>query len=332
MNNNSVTLPGRKYCAINLSRLGYSRRDISKATNLSKKVISVLIKQRNPILTRKKRKSIITDEISRFLKVFFSRFSTYMGGSLMKATQKVNEIFGTSIKSTNPIRNWLKQNKYHHRNKIIREPYPRRIIMSRLAFCRKFLKDSNINKKILFTDEKTFQLQTNHHKGDKMWVQGKKNIVQSGILYKNVFVKISAGISFFGKTRLIFLPRKFTGRVYSDEVLPIFKEELLKHHLKYFMQDNSTIHYEKKFVVPKLTEFSEILDWPVRSPDLNPIENLWSYLSYKVKQRKAENLRQLKIIIQEEYDQIPHSMIQNLCNSFHSRLQKCVDLKGQMIS
>lgn len=77
--NNSSTLPGRKYCAINLHRHGFSRKVISKATNLSKSLISKLIKQRPTTFNRKKRKSVITNEIGRFLKVFFSKFSSYMG-------------------------------------------------------------------------------------------------------------------------------------------------------------------------------------------------------------------------------------------------------------
>ncbi len=98
------------------------------------------------------------------------------------------------------------------------------------------------------------------------------------------------------------------------------------------MQDNSKIHFEETYCLPKLNEFENILDWPARSPDLNPIENLWSYLSFKIKNRKFENQRQLKMILREEYSKVPQSIIFNLCNSFHSRLVKCIEEKGQMIS
>lgn len=328
----SSTLPGRKICAINLKRLGVSNSIISKSTGLSLSTIRNLIRNKPSNFKRKPRKTIITEEMGKFLKIFFQRFSSYMGGSLRKATNRLNEEFGTSIKSVKPVRDWLKLNKFKAKNKIIVDPYPKRIIMKRLAFCRKFSKDLAISKKILFTDEKTFQLRTKHHKSDKMWVQGTKNAVQKGIFFDNAYVKISAGISVYGKTDLIFLPNKFNGKVYSEEVLPVFKEEMVKQKLKYFMQDNSKIHYEKQFCIPKLKEFPNILEWPARSPDLNPIENLWAYLSYKLRNRSYENLRQLKMAIREEYNLVPQSIIFNLCNSFHSRLKKCLHLKGKMIS
>ena len=328
-----LSLIGKKVCAFNLIKLGISKRVIKKATGFCIKTIQKIAKSPNSNFLRKKKKLMITDEMDRFLRIFFQRYSSYMGGSLRKATQRLNEEFGISIKSVQPVRDWLKKNKFIRKNKIIIDPYPKRIILKRLAFARKLVKDLSISKKILFTDEKTFQLRTKHHKNDKMWAKkGGKNPIQHGILFNNDYVKISAGISLFGKTELIFLPTKFNGKVYAEQVLPVFKDEISKHNLKYFMQDNSTIHYEKIYCIPKLEEFENILNWPPRSPDLNPIENLWSYLSYKLRFRKCENIRQLKMAIKEEYDQIPESITRNLCNSFHSRLKKCIELKGQMIS
>lgn len=98
------------------------------------------------------------------------------------------------------------------------------------------------------------------------------------------------------------------------------------------MQDNHGIHTEEVYAKPFLEKFPNVFDWPARSPDLNPIENLWSYLSYRVLNRKYENLRQLKAVIYEEYEQIPESMIQSLCRSFPERLTKCIEMKGQLIS
>jgi transposase len=256
-----------------------------------------------------------------------------MGGSLEKVRKLVNETFYTKFKSVKPIRNWLKNNKYRSVNKILIDPFPKKIILKRLTFCRKYLKDMSISRKILFTDEKTFAVKTKHHKGDKMRIQfGSKDHYTKSIVHNNDFVKIAAGISYYGKTPLIFLPKKFNSKVYTNEVLPIYLQEVQKHRLKYFMQDNSGIHLEKISSRPFLEKFENVLDWPARSPDLNPIENLWSYLSYKIRNRKYENHRQLRMVISEEYEKIPHSIIQNLANSFYSRLKACIEKKGQLVN
>ena len=91
-----ATLPGRKFCAMNLKKLGVPNITITKATGLSLSTIRNLSKNKPSSFNRKQRKSSITEEMGRFLKIFFSRFSSYMGGSLRKATNRLNEEFGSS--------------------------------------------------------------------------------------------------------------------------------------------------------------------------------------------------------------------------------------------
>ena len=44
----------------------------------------------------------------------------------------------------------------------------------------------------------------------------------------------------------------------------------------------------------------EVLDWPSKSPDLNPIENLWSILKHAVYSRNSRDINELKMHILEE--------------------------------
>ena len=50
-----------------------------------------------------------------------------------------------------------------------------------------------------------------------------------------------------------------------------------------------------------------VMDWPAKSPDINPVENVWALLSDKVKKRDnpPRNLEELTVALQEEWQAIP---------------------------
>ncbi len=56
----------------------------------------------------------------------------------------------------------------------------------------------------------------------------------------------------------------------------------------------------------------QVLDWHSRSPDLNPIENLWKELKIRVAKRQPRNLNDLERICKVEWNKIPPEMCANL--------------------
>ena len=55
-----------------------------------------------------------------------------------------------------------------------------------------------------------------------------------------------------------------------------------------------------------------VIDWPSNSPDLKPIENLWSIVKTNVERRRPTNLDELRRFMVEEWDSIPDSIVRRL--------------------
>ncbi len=70
------------------------------------------------------------------------------------------------------------------------------------------------------------------------------------------------------------------------------------------------------------------MDWPSMSPDLNPIEHLWSILKWKVEERKVFNTHQLCDVVMEEWKRTPVATCEALVNSMPKRVKAVLESNG----
>ena len=89
-----------------------------------------------------------------------------------------------------------------------------------------------------------------------------------------------------------------------------------------FQHDNDPKH---SFLQRKKVK---VIDWPSVPPDLNPIEHLWGVLKRKVEQRRPSNIRELKVVIQEEWSAIDSTVCSNLVHSMPRRVASVTDNGG----
>jgi hypothetical protein len=201
----------------------------------------------------------------------------------------------------------------------------------RLARCRVFLKMTRDQlQRIHFTDEKTFNI--NDHGCVTQWVKDGEPLDK---LYNNVWapkIKVWGVIGHHFKF-LVFLPegtKRMNSNLYMDLCLKPYIAFLRKNRVNPILQYDGDSSHDSLASLNYLAEKGvELLPgWPARSCDLSPIENMWAIVQYRVDTNGPVSYEDLKKFIQKEWDAIPMETVNNLCESFHGRLRRCVAGEG----
>jgi transposase len=97
-----------------------------------------------------------------------------------------------------------------------------------------------------------------------------------------------------------------------------------------FMQDNDPKHTAKKVQNYLKDQEFKVMNWPAQSPDLNPIENCWSYLKSKIyaHEKPANGLHELWERVEIEWEAISQDYLTKLYESMPKRMQACIRAKG----
>jgi hypothetical protein len=98
--------------------------------------------------------------------------------------------------------------------------------------------------------------------------------------------------------------------------------------LYYVLQDNDPKHTSRLvrnwFHNAGLT----LLDYPPYSPDLNPIEHVWSDMARRVETRPASTMEELQDVIAEEWERTSLDLLRTLAHSMPARCQAVIDAQG----
>ncbi|GMF33786.1 unnamed protein product [Phytophthora fragariaefolia] len=141
-------------------------------------------------------------------------------------------------------------------------------------------------------------------------------------------VMVWAGISANGKTDIAFLEGRQDSACYTqtlDNYLAPFIENLRENlgiRNPIFQQDNASIH-ESRFTKAHIEAMGiKKLKWPAKSPDLNPIENVWGQLAWSVYQggRQFNSKDELKDQIVRSWTQINQGYLRDLVNTMPTRM------------
>lgn len=97
-----------------------------------------------------------------------------------------------------------------------------------------------------------------------------------------------------------------------------------------FQQDNDPKHTSQKAQACLEELGLEVLEWPPQFPDLNPIEQAWTYLERRLGKYPTPpaGIEELWRRVQEEWQQIPVEFIRALIESMPQRVRAILRAKG----
>ncbi|GFW80729.1 transposable element Tcb2 transposase [Trichonephila clavipes] len=197
---------------------------------------------------------------------------------------------------------------YAHRP-VVCVPLTRQHRTARLQWCREHQNRTEQDWAcVLFSDESRFSLSSDCRR-QLIWSESgtayRPENIQEKDRYPTCSIMAWAGIMINGRMRLhVVANGTMTGQRYIDEVL-------LPHDCL-------------------VSEGVQRLVWPARSPDLNPIENVWDALGRQVAGRNypPTNKNTLIRALTEEWDKLPQQLLDNVVQSMVRRVECCITLHG----
>ncbi|GFY15479.1 transposable element Tcb2 transposase [Trichonephila clavipes] len=253
--------------------------------------------------------------------------------------QVANQFLAASGKqiSRKTVARRLRGGGLYVRRPVVCVPLTRQHRTARLQWCREHHNRTEQNWAcVLFSDESRFSLSSDCRR-QLIWRESgtayRPENIQEKDRYPTCNIMVWAGIMINGRTRLhVVANGTMTGQRYIDEVLlphvRLFRGAVGDKFV--FMDDNATCHRTLAVQDCLDSEGIQRLVWPARSPDLNPIENVWDALGRQVAGRNYSPTNKNILIraLIEKWDKLPQQLLDNVVQSMVRRVECCITLHG----
>jgi transposase len=206
----------------------------------------------------------------------------------------------------------------------------------RIKFAEKYLKwTPQMWRKCIFTDESSFETsigcgyrRVRRKKGENRY-QEKFNKKTTKLPPS---VMIWACICAQGPGQICLLPPNI--RINSKMYVKFLKKFLLPSmaslRSKYMFQDKVTPHTSKMTTLYLKESRIQTVTLPGSSPDINPIENCFSFVKSKLEKEDTSNLPKLRSCIRSKWNKLDRKYLEKLCLSMPTRLRDVLKRKGGM--
>ncbi|GFY15131.1 transposable element Tcb2 transposase [Trichonephila clavipes] len=239
------------------------------------------------------------------------------------AQQVANQFLAASGKqiSRKTVARRLRGGGLYARTPVACVPLTRQHRTARLQWCREHHNWTEQDWEcVLFSDESRFRLSSDCRR-QLIWRESgiayHPQNIQEKDRYPTCSTMVWDGIMINGRMRLhVVANGTMTGQRYIDEVLlphvRLFRGAVGNKFV--FMDDNATCHRTLAVQDCLDSEGIQSLVWTARSPDLNPIENVWVTFGRQVAGRNypPTNKNTLIRALTEEWDKLPQQLLDNV--------------------
>jgi transposase len=306
-----------------------SARAIAKAINKSKNVVLAFLKDPDTYGTKKstgRPRTLGTRELTRLKR--YASLGDYSASDLKKELS-----IDASVRTVQRDLQRCDQLAYVKANKS--PQLLQRHKSARVAWVERHLRDRTDWSRVIFSDEKKFNL--DGPDGCKYYwhdLRKEKKVVWSRHSGGGSLM-VWGAISSLGKTQLAILSGNQDAAGYQ-ETLETHLMELSDnvHEGRYvFQHDNASIHRARSTTEFLVELEIPTMDWPALSPDLNPIENVWGMMARRVYKsgRQYSNVADLIAAVRAAWDDITIEDLANLTSSMTDRCIAVVRSKGAKI-
>ena len=194
--------------------------------------------------------------------------------------------------------------------------------VKRVQFALNYNMDTS---RVIFTDEKIFDTNDGRR---KMWVRrGQKAAPRQKVRWAprcQVWGAVGVGWRY-----LVILQNDTS--ITSEMYIETLKEVDFPPN-RIFQQDGATAHTaraSKEYIESAMSEL--LKTWPPNSPDLSPIENVWSMVQGAVDEQTPSDKPSLIRCVRKAWSRLSQNVIDKTVLSFDSRLKECIRLKGEKV-
>lgn len=318
---------------VGMLEAGMSQAEVSRKVNRSRYAVQCAWKRwletsANANLPRSGRPRITTPRNDRQLMnvIRSNRMATYTRISAMLATPL----------SRRMVNNRALEGGFRSRRPLLRIPLSPKNRRTRYEWCMELQKkEIGYWNKIVFSDESRFTLDVNdgrvrvHRQISERYLE---SCISEHDSHGRGGIMVWGAIRIGYRSRLLIIKGNINALRYISDILEPEAIGFIRGEPGLlYMQDNARPHVATVTMQHLKSAGVDLLSWPARSPDLNPIEHLWDILGRRLSSAyefPPATLHQLQNRLIEQWDLINTEEIDKLILSMPNRLSECVTKKG----